>query len=198
MDKPPINWCRISEPSTVCIHKKGLFQLDEPNLYNKNCCFAVSPNIHQKIGCCIRSHAVDGSESLVVYPTIYMFFLHPRWLFGISEPSTVSIHNRPSVLNGKFRYDIIQSAIFPSFGAQIKRPDVRCMWKWRAFFRNTTNRFFGMILLMEEILHHLGYINLVNNGINYISTGAGFLPSTVLQRYCTILERYYGHTSTMI
>ena len=30
------------------------------------------------------------------------------------------------------------------------------------------------ILLMEEILHHLGYINLVNNGINYISTGAGF------------------------
>ena len=32
---------------------------------------------------------------------------------------------------------------------------------------------------MEEILHHLGYINLVNNGINYISTGAGFLPSTV-------------------
>ena len=36
-----------------------------------------------------------------------------------------------------------------------------------------------VILLMEEILHHLGYINLVNNGINYISTGAGFLPSTV-------------------
>ena len=35
------------------------------------------------------------------------------------------------------------------------------------------------ILLMEEILHHLGYINLVNNGINYISTGAWFLPSTV-------------------
>jgi len=29
---------------------------------------------------------------------------------------------------------------------------------------------------MEEILHHLGYINLVNNGINYLSTGAGFLP----------------------
>ena len=36
-----------------------------------------------------------------------------------------------------------------------------------------------IILLMEEILHHLGYINLVNKGINYISTGAGFLPSTV-------------------
>ena len=29
------------------------------------------------------------------------------------------------------------------------------------------------ILLMEEILHH------VNNGINYLSTGAGFQPSTV-------------------
>ena len=36
----------------------------------------------------------------------------------------------------------------------------------------------GIVLLMEEILHHLGYIDLVNNGINYISTGAGFLPST--------------------
>jgi len=35
------------------------------------------------------------------------------------------------------------------------------------------------ILLMEEILHHLGYINLENNEINYISTGAGFLPPTV-------------------
>jgi len=32
---------------------------------------------------------------------------------------------------------------------------------------------------MEEILHHLGCVNLVNNGINYISTGAGFQPSTV-------------------
>ncbi len=32
---------------------------------------------------------------------------------------------------------------------------------------------------MEEFLHHLRYVNLVNNGIRYISTGAGFLPSTV-------------------
>jgi len=30
---------------------------------------------------------------------------------------------------------------------------------------------------MEEILHHLGCIKLVNNGINCVSTGAGFLPS---------------------
>ena len=37
-----------------------------------------------------------------------------------------------------------------------------------------------IILLMEAILHHLGYINLANNGINYLSTGAGFLPSTVV------------------
>ena len=27
--------------------------------------------------------------SLVVYPIIYKVFVHPRWLFGISEPSTV-------------------------------------------------------------------------------------------------------------
>ncbi len=34
---------------------------------------------------------------------------------------------------------------------------------------------------MEEILHHLECINLVSNGLNYPSTGAGFLPSTVLR-----------------
>ena len=77
---------------------------------------------------CIRSHTVDGSESLAVYPTIYMFFFTSHVVGNwISEPLTVSIHNGPSVLHGKFRYDIIQSLIFPSFGAQIKRPDVRCM-----------------------------------------------------------------------
>ena len=37
-----------------------------------------------------------------------------------------------------------------------------------------------MILLMEEILHHLGCTNLVNNGISYILTGARFLPSTLV------------------
>ena len=36
-----------------------------------------------------------------------------------------------------------------------------------------------IILLMEEILHHLGCIQTVNDGINYLSTGAGFQPSTV-------------------
>jgi len=35
-----------------------------------------------------------------------------------------------------------------------------------------------MIPLMEEILHHLGCINSANNGMNYLSTGAGFQPST--------------------
>jgi len=32
---------------------------------------------------------------------------------------------------------------------------------------------------MEDILHHPGWINLVNNGMNYIFAGAGFLPSTI-------------------
>ena len=38
------------------------------------------------------------------------------------------------------------------------------------------------MLWMEEILHHLGWDvqNPVNNGINYLSSGAEFLPSTVL------------------
>ena len=40
---------------------------------------------------------------------------------------------------------------------------------------------FQELLLMEEILHQLGCINpcKYSNGINYISTGAGFLPSAV-------------------
>ncbi len=32
---------------------------------------------------------------------------------------------------------------------------------------------------MAEILHHLGCKKTVNNGINYLSTGAAFQPSTV-------------------
>ena len=39
----------------------------------------------------------------------------------------------------------------------------------------------GMILLMSEIPNnHLGCLNPVNDGINYLSTGGGFQPSTVL------------------
>ena len=36
--------------------------------------------------------------------------------------------------------------------------------------------------LMEAILQDLGCINLVNNGISYLSTGAGCQPSTVVSR----------------
>ena len=42
--------------------------------------------------------------------------------------------------------------------------------------------YFLLILLMEGILHHLGYINPVNDGMDYLATGAGFLPSTLLNR----------------
>ena len=38
---------------------------------------------------------------------------------------------------------------------------------------------FTIILLMEEILHHLGCMKPCRNGIFSILTGAGFLPSTV-------------------
>jgi len=37
-----------------------------------------------------------------------------------------------------------------------------------------------LILLMEKILHHLGCIKPCKSWIFTISTGAGFLPSTVL------------------
>ena len=37
---------------------------------------------------------------------------------------------------------------------------------------------------MEEILHHLGVETLyINTGINHLSTGAGFLPSTVISHH---------------
>ena len=37
-----------------------------------------------------------------------------------------------------------------------------------------------MVLWMEEILHHLGWLKYVEiNGINHLSTGVGFRPSTV-------------------
>jgi len=46
---------------------------------------------------------------------------------------------------------------------------------------NQLGRFKSVVTVVhavaEEILHHLGCI--VNNGINYLSTGAGFLPSSV-------------------
>ena len=42
-----------------------------------------------------------------------------------------------------------------------------------------SHRVFGALLLMAEILHHLGCKNPTNNGRSYLSTGAGFLPSTV-------------------
>ena len=47
-----------------------------------------------------------------------------------------------------------------------------------------------MVLLMEKILHHLGCKKLVNNGRNYLSTGAGFLPSTVpsIKRHQTFIQ----------
>ena len=43
---------------------------------------------------------VDGRNSanqlrLVAYPIIYRGFIHPRWLFGISEPSTVVLGKGP-------------------------------------------------------------------------------------------------------
>ena len=43
----------------------------------------------------------------------------------------------------------------------------------------------GTHLLMEEILHHLGCIKPCNNGINYFSTGEGFLPYSISLTWIT-------------
>jgi len=42
---------------------------------------------------------------------------------------------------------------------------------------------------MEEILHHLGWLNPKNNGIIIILGGAGFCPSTVWIQKKHILEK---------
>ena len=41
----------------------------------------------------------------------------------------------------------------------------------------------SVILLMVQHLHHLGYINPVNDGISYLSIGAGFLPLNQQQNH---------------
>ena len=62
-------------------------------------------------------------------------------------------------------------SIFPAGGDDHKPPG-EC-------FLFITNLRYLELLLMEEILHHLECINLVNNGINHLRIGAGFIPSTV-------------------
>ena len=57
-----------------------------------------------------------------------------------------------------------------------------CWRQWSSKVIDLEKKMDVVILLMEEILHHLGCINLVNNGMSYLSTGAGFLPSTVALR----------------
>ena len=53
------------------------------------------------------------------------------------------------------------------------------------------------LLLMAEIPNsHLGCINPVNNGINYLSTGAGFQPSTVVSSYQPPFISHLGHLTS--
>ena len=49
--------------------------------------------------------------------------------------------------------------------------------KWRA--GSWRRQYYCCWKRSKNTWEYLGYINLVNTGINYISTGAGFLPSTV-------------------
>ena len=44
-----------------------------------------------------------------------------------------------------------------------------------------------LLLLMEDILPHLGYH--VNNGVFTISADTGFLPSTVSLQFCAFVEK---------
>ena len=57
-----------------------------------------------------------------------------------------------------------------------------------------------LILWMEEILHHLGWLKpFINNGIiNHLSTAAGFLPSIVVGYSSSILWGWMGLVSRFI
>ena len=90
-----------------------------------------------------------------------------------------------------------------------------CVWPWNPLKSDTamiSKRLYGLAMhngwmptysieqimiqygrLMAEILHHLGCKNPINNGINYLSTGAGFQPSTVWYNQCR-----YGRTLVII
>jgi len=61
---------------------------------------------------------------------------------------------------------------------QMRLRDKTSRWKRNTGKKDET----WMILWMEEILHHQkdGW-NPINNGINHLPTGAGFLPSTVVK-----------------
>ena len=85
-------------------------------------------------------------------PYIVHCLIPPKWV-PFNDPCLMIFHE---ILIGKKRPDRKRMAfkIIPSL-------------KW-------------VVLLLEEILHHLVRMKPINNGINYLSTGAGFLPSTVV------------------
>ena len=67
-----------------------------------------------------------------------------------------------------------------------------CNWRvWYPSAKKIDELVDVMILLMEEILHHLGYIDPCKQwDILRTSTGAGFLPSTVLLNIAWICETH--------
>ena len=75
----------------------------------------------------------------------------------------------------------------------VPRTSIHQSWFWAEQTSNSKKDlspsldFIGFILLMEELLHHLGC---KNNAINYLSTGPGILPSTafVILRYWLTIE----------
>ena len=93
--------------------------------------------------------------------------------FSISfkHPSVFSSFTRGSWKPTEFK-SLVNLSALPCSG--------RCMLKFKDKKSSEVSICRPVIIRLMEILHHLGCINLANNGITYISTGEGFLPSTVL------------------
>ena len=80
-------------------------------------------------------------------------------------------------------------------GCFTKHPVKKCCFRFQVgiCFTQRLDLIFS-IPLMKELLHHLGCIKpsrYINNGITYLSTGAGFLPSTVLVLLSRKLQGFF-------
>ena len=114
-------------------------------------------------------------------PLSFFVGLYQVWLKKLNQA-----HFKATCFNTSGQTGLFRSTFgsFPKFVSKKNgRPLVfgcRCIWQAIPFWRCAGPQ---KLLLMEEILHHLGCIKPCNYGIKYLSTGEGYLPSTVVRPF---------------
>ena len=66
--------------------------------------------------CALHVHPNPPVEEKVVYPSIYQDVQYPRWLFGISEPSTVILPKTKISPENWWLEDVFPIEIVPFWG----------------------------------------------------------------------------------